>query len=67
MQGERCPSCATVIDDWFDDEGVPYEHPPYEMVSKRCMGCKAISDAQELAAKSKEKGIFFFFKRLKGK
>lgn len=65
-QGEMCPNCNTVIDDWFDEDGVPLSEPPYELQSKRCIGCKTMAEEQELAAKSKERGIFFFFKRVIG-
>lgn len=63
-QSEKCPSCNTIIDEWFDEDGIPLEDPPFSLHSKRCLGCKRIAEEQDLAAKSHERGIFFFFQRV---
>lgn len=66
-QNEKCPSCNTIQDDWLDEEGIPYDPPPYELESKRCIGCKTMAEAQDELTKNKERGVFLFFRRLRGR
>jgi hypothetical protein len=42
-----CGSCGTSHADFFDDEGMPLDDPPYVAITHRCQGCatKAAHDS----------------------
>lgn len=47
-QRERCSSCNTYRDEWFEDDGItPKSPPPYVAWEQRDPGCEQIETMQE--------------------
>lgn len=62
-----CASCGTFPDDWLNEQGQALEEPPFEVNTKRCLGCEALADVRELidqdGQESKQRKYIFGFMR----
>lgn len=45
-QAERCNRCGTYPEDWLED-GKLKANPPYEVDTRRCMGCAFLDEKQD--------------------
>ena len=61
-EAQRCPSCGTRRQDWWDDAGRPRMDPPLEAITDRCGGCHALELARDSIAEGEGKGVHVRFR-----
>jgi hypothetical protein len=47
----------------MDEDGIPFDSPPFELESRRCQGCTLMAAEQENLSKHKERGVYLYFKK----
>jgi hypothetical protein len=43
-QRSVCSGCGTRSDEWLDVDGRDVDPPPYEIHTKKCLGCESIEE-----------------------
>lgn len=61
----RCGVCGQHRHDWYDDNGVVLEDPPFEVVEVLCPSCELLDDKRDERRETKDQrnGIHLAFKR----
>lgn len=65
-QGEVCPDCGTIDEEWRDPRTKRIlDVPPYEVVPHECAGCVVVDEAVEQAKEKKTPtpGLHFRLRR----